>query len=226
MNSFVFSAQITPREIFLRLLLAMVLGSIIGMEREAIHRPAGLRTHTLVSIGSALFTLLSIYMSWWDGQVREPARIAAQVVSGIGFLGAGTILRQRSGVRGLTTAASLWAVSGIGMAAGAGYYFGSALATLFVFLSLTVLGHVEHKLYAVKAERVLILEYPSKERIPQIASELTSLGMQIREFNTAISNGKPELRLNVRLPARFDYQQLLTKLLALGVTNYEWDDPV
>src|ERR671938_376687 len=115
-------------EVVLRVVLAAVLGGAVGVEREIREREAGLRTHLLVSVGAALFTLASAYgfrefLTNGGSVVRaDPTRIAAQIVSGIGFLGAGAIIRQGLAVRGLTTAATLWLVAAIGMAAGAGYY--------------------------------------------------------------------------------------------------------
>ena len=129
-------------EALLRLSLAAVLGGAIGLERELREREAGLRTHMLVSIGSALFTIVAAYgfhafLSSGANVVRaDPSRIAAQIVTGIGFLGAGAIIRQGLSVRGLTTAATLWVVAAIGMAAGAGYYSGAALTTVIVLVSL------------------------------------------------------------------------------------------
>ena len=121
-------------EIVLRLLLAVTLGAIIGLERELSGKPAGFRTHLLVCAGSAIFTLVSIY---GFGEGSDPSRVAAGVVAGIGFLGAGTILRTREGLLvGLTTAASIWAVSAIGLAAGAGMYILSAAATLIILIVL------------------------------------------------------------------------------------------
>lgn len=102
----------------IRLLLAGLMGGIIGLERESHGRPAGLRTHIIVSLGSCLIMLVSIY-GFEDAGNRDPARLAAQVISGIGFLGAGTILREGATIIGLTTAASLWVVAGIGLAMGA-----------------------------------------------------------------------------------------------------------
>jgi putative Mg2+ transporter-C (MgtC) family protein len=123
-------------EVLLRLFVAAVLGGAIGLERELRERQAGLRTHLVVSVGSALFTLVSAYgFHSFDGKV-DPTRIAAQIVSGIGFLGAGAIIRQGLSVRGLTTAASLWLVAAIGMAAGAGYWEGALIATLGALLTL------------------------------------------------------------------------------------------
>jgi putative Mg2+ transporter-C (MgtC) family protein len=116
----------------LRLLLAAVLGAIIGFQRERAHRPAGLRTHILIATGAALFTLISTYAF----PTADPSRIAAGVVTGIGFLGAGTILHRTRVVEGLTTAASIWAVAAIGMAAGSGLYILSVVATVIVFIVL------------------------------------------------------------------------------------------
>lgn len=129
--------HITEYEIALRLFLACVFGGIVGFERERNDSPAGFRTHILVSLGSALIMVLSMYgFSDFDSGNKDPARLAAQVVSGIGFLGAGTILRDKTSVRGLTTAASLWVVAAIGLASGAGFYFSAFFVTLLVFLTL------------------------------------------------------------------------------------------
>ncbi|MBD1372403.1 MgtC/SapB family protein [Hazenella sp. IB182357] len=134
-------------EIAIRLLLAAVLGGLVGWERERNNHPAGFRTHILVSVGAALIMLLSIYgFSDFNDHpnVRfDPARLAAQVISGIGFLGAGTILRHGISVSGLTTAASLWVVAGIGLAAGANFMFGAILTTVIVLVSLELLNRLE-----------------------------------------------------------------------------------
>ncbi len=115
----------------LKLLIAAGLGALLGFERERTKKPAGLRTHMLVALGSALFTIISI-----DFFPNDPARIAAGIVTGIGFLGAGTIFRAKDHVQGLTTAASVWTVAAVGMAVALGYY---ALATIAVVLALIIL---------------------------------------------------------------------------------------
>ncbi|MCX6778095.1 MAG: MgtC/SapB family protein [Candidatus Micrarchaeota archaeon] len=120
-------------EIVLRLLLAFVLGGLIGYEREAIKKPAGLRTHILVAIGSALVTVTGIALF---GENDSAARIASGIVTGIGFLGAGTIMRSEDGVHGLTTAASMWVVAAVGMAVGFGLHTAAAFATLLVLAVL------------------------------------------------------------------------------------------
>lgn len=135
--------------ILLRLVCAVLLGGLIGWERERSSHAAGLRTHILVSVGSALIMLLSMYgfVAFVDQpSVRvDPARLATAVISGIGFLGAGTILFTGKSITGLTTAASLWVVAAIGLAVGAGFYFAAILTTLFVFLTLLVLNVVEQR---------------------------------------------------------------------------------
>ena len=115
-----------------RLLLAAALGAIIGFQREKAHKPAGLRTHTLIAMGAAMFTLVSTFGFFG----ADPSRIAAGVVTGIGFLGAGAIIHRTRVVEGLTTAASIWAVAAIGLAAGAGFYILAPVATVIVFLVL------------------------------------------------------------------------------------------
>jgi putative Mg2+ transporter-C (MgtC) family protein len=119
-------------EMALRILLAAVLGAIIGLQREKAHRPAGLRTHILISTGAALFTVVSAIAF----PTADPSRIAAGIVTGVGFLGAGTILHRTRFVEGLTTAASIWVIAAIGMAAGAGLYIISAVTTVIVFIVL------------------------------------------------------------------------------------------
>lgn len=119
-------------ELFLRLLLSSVLGAIIGYERESAHKAAGLRTHMIVCIGSALITLVSMY-GFGSG---DPTRIAASIITGIGFLGAGTIMVSKGGISGLTTAATLWIVAGVGIGIGTGYYAGTFITSILV---LTIL---------------------------------------------------------------------------------------
>lgn len=151
-----------PLYITIRVILALILGGMIGFEREKNSIGAGFRTHILVCVGSALIMLLSEYgfpQFADESNVRiDPSRLAAQVVSGVGFLGAGTILRHGLSIKGLTTAASLWVVAAIGLAAGAGYYYGAILVTCLVLASLLILNIVEKRflhrkqLYTIKVD--------------------------------------------------------------------------
>lgn len=133
---------ISNNEILVRLILTTILGGLIGIEREYHNRPAGLRTHILVSLVSTLIMIVGIDIHERNGGT-DPTRLAAQVVSGIGFLGAGTIIRTGSSIKGLTTAATLWANAGIGLAVGAGFYYASVLSVVIVLVTLFLLSKIE-----------------------------------------------------------------------------------
>ena len=137
--------MLSDMQIMLRLSSSVVLGGFIGLERQLHRRTAGLRTHILVSLGSCLIMLTSQYVfDIYKNEVPlDPARIAAGVITGIGFLGAGAIIREREGIKGLTTAASLWVVAGIGLAIGCGFYLGGIFTTLLALLALVLLRYVE-----------------------------------------------------------------------------------
>lgn len=153
----------TQLDLALRLTVGLVLGAIIGFERELHRQPAGFRTHSLVSLGAALFTVVSAF--GFTGDMVDPTRIAAQIVSGIGFIGAGTILQYRGHIRGLTTAASLWSVAAIGTAAGAGLYIVAVMGTLLIIVILSLLDSVENF-----AKRRLRLP-PSRYQLPDDPDE-------------------------------------------------------
>lgn len=135
--------MITNLEVILRLILAVLLSGLIGLEREAKGRAAGLRTHILVCTGSTLIMLTTLFLHSGPGPLDT--HIAAQVVTGVGFLGAGTIIQFRDSVRGLTTAASVWTAAGIGLAVGAGFYVGAISATLIVLMVLFALSNFERR---------------------------------------------------------------------------------
>lgn len=140
--------MITSTDMVIRLIVSMVLGGLVGWEREIYHKPAGFRTHILVCMGSCLFTMIS---SIFPG-TSDPSRIAAGIVMGIGFLGAGAILHEQGSVKGLTTAANIWVVAAIGMAAGCGFYGAAAIAAGLVMVVLLVLNKIE-KQYMEKSDK-------------------------------------------------------------------------
>jgi len=139
--------MVTEMQMIFRLVLAALLGGMVGIEREINEKAAGFRTHTLVSLGSCVIMLTSMHLfDMYKGvAVVDPGRIAAQVVSGIGFLGAGTIIRSKTSIIGLTTAASLWSVAGVGLAIGSGLYVVALAATILILGSLLVLTKIEKK---------------------------------------------------------------------------------
>lgn len=167
-----------------RLLLATVLGGSIGFEREHSGKPAGLRTNILICVGAALITELSIAFPEFTPNelVRaDPARLAAQIVSGIGFLGAGTIIQARGSVTGLTTAATLWVVAAIGMAIGARGYVEAAGATVLVLFTLTLLGRVEASLLEQRVRRTfqLVLTADSSAGVNRVLEVMQRPGLRV-----------------------------------------------
>lgn len=172
----------------LRLLAAAALGAAIGFERERLDRGAGLRTHALVSTASALVMIVSSYgfddvVSLNHTIVLDPSRIAAQVVSGIGFLGAGLIILRRNTIYGLTTAASIWAVAAIGLAAGAGLYIPAAITTVILLLILSGLRPLEQRLFAHKRSQSVIIRFVRQQvPIATIESSIRDLGFDISQF--------------------------------------------
>ena len=147
-------------ELALRLAIALVLGAIIGLEREYHRHPAGLRTMAMVSVGSCLFTLLGAELG---NKNTDPTRIAAQVVTGVGFLGAGAILRHGINIHGLTTAASIWVVAAVGMAVGFGLFILPIICTLMVVVALIVIRPLEVKLFGKAAEANVMVEEEEEE---------------------------------------------------------------
>lgn len=136
--------MISNSEVILRLVLSVLLSGLVGLEREAKGRAAGLRTHMLVCVGSCLMTLTGVHlMDSYPGVGIDPTRMAAQVISGIGFLGAGTIIQFRDSVKGLTTAASVWTAAGIGLAVGGGFYVGAVATTGLMLVVLLMLHRLE-----------------------------------------------------------------------------------
>lgn len=143
--------------VILKLLMAMVIGGIVGYERENLSRPAGIRTHAIVCIGAALIQMVSLDFGLMSGALTyDPFRLGAQVISGIGFLGAGTIIKEGPSVKGLTTAASIWTVACIGLSIGSGLYFEAAIAALFLMIALRALKILENRL--VKNKNAMVLE--------------------------------------------------------------------
>ncbi len=168
-------------DLFARLMLAIVLGGAIGWEREASGKPAGLRTNILICVGATLFTDLSIRFGGLaiGGAVRDPARIAAQIVTGIGFLGAGTIIQARGTVTGLTTAATLWVVAGIGMSVGSGSYVEATGATALVLVVLVLLAPMENAIARRRPAHLRIVLEPAAGAGEIVEEKILEVGLQI-----------------------------------------------
>ena len=168
----------TYMELTIRLTLALLLGGAIGIEREYRAKEAGFRTHFLVALGSALFCLVSQFGFGVD--LKDSSRVAAQVVSGIGFLGAGTIIFQKNVVRGLTTAAGLWVTAAIGLACGTGMYLAAVLTTAMVLLGLEVLNYWIPQLGLSTIE--LSFSAPSRESVKEFITRIKQDGMEVHSY--------------------------------------------
>jgi len=195
-------------ELLLRLALAAVLGGLIGIERELREREAGLRTHLLVALGSALFTIVGAYgfhafLESGQSVVRaDPTRIAAQIVTGIGFLGAGAIIRQGLSVRGLTTAATLWVVAAVGLAAGAGYYSAATITTAVVLVALWPLRIIAYRIlrrYRPDDGRLLV-ELPAGQPLGEVIDEIEHVGARIDSIDVSQEGDRRRLELGLALP--------------------------
>lgn len=173
------------QEVIFRLLLSLFLSSIIGLDRESINKPAGLRTHVLVSLASTLIMLLTFYLNELYDSYEFTDRLAAQVISGIGFLGAGTILRRDKGiVTGLTTAASLWAVAAIGLSVGAGFYTGAILTTILVIIILVVFQRLGTFVSIRRSSNITNISIVSVNKPGQIGK----IGQILGEYNVNINS--------------------------------------
>ncbi len=213
-------------DMILRLAVAVVLGGLIGLEREAHDRPAGLRTHILVCAGAALFTLCSYQIA---GTRFDPGRVTAQIVTGMGFLGAGTIIRQGNIVRGLTTAASMWTVSAIGIAVAIGgdMLYLAVAASALVFVTLSVVRYIEGSRLLNRGERLLVVTVrDSPESLYALLAVLAHHGVRIRVVGSEEgADGASQLvRVRMRVAQDFDEHSLGVDLAANeNVISYMWE---
>jgi putative Mg2+ transporter-C (MgtC) family protein len=217
------SADLTLQaDLAFRLVVASALGALIGLEREIHRHPAGMRTHLLVSFGSALFTVLSAFgfvgvLASGEGTAPDPTRIAAQVVTGIGFLGAGAIIKYGTSIRGLTTAGSLWATSAIGMAAGAGQPLMAVVGTAIVLFSLWPLNWIVDRL-PIGQERTIRVRLQLDGLVPlgALTRELAAHRVELAGIQSErLGKNRYEVELELRLPAGFHGDRLVELITAL-----------
>lgn len=219
-------------ELIFRLVLTALLGSVIGFERERLNWAAGLRTHMLVCVGASLIMLVSIFgFSDVLGQrdvTLDPSRVAAQVVSGIGFLGAGSILLRGEVVRGLTTAASLWSVAGIGLAVGGGLYTAAGSATVIILIILAGIKPIERRFISVKQQRSLrILADRGSISLDTLHGALGTSSVRVKQFIMQQSEENPDLddvRIALSRTSTDDFDSLCSKLRNMpGVREFRRD---
>jgi len=213
--------------ILIRLSLAVFLGGLIGFEREQQNHPAGLRTHILVCLGSSMIMLLSIYgFAEFAGEpnVRiDPARLATAVITGVGFLGAGTILFTGKSITGLTTAASLWVVAAIGLQIGAGFYFSAAAGTILVFITLWVFNKVEHRFLKSKKVRKLTIQAETEEELLDIVTQrlasrsIMTQKMMLQRIRPSLDMPLCwEVQLDIVVPRSMEPKEIVAEMKQIG----------
>lgn len=198
-------------EYIFRILLSAVLGALIGYERQFKHKSAGLRTNILVCIGSCLIMILSnLLYEHVEGKTNaDPARLAAQVVSGIGFLGAGAIIKEGVNVIGLTTAACIWVVSGVGLAVGAGYYMIAVFASILVYIILELLSQMDR--WFIPADNVMlkIQMINNTNKINEVSNRLINLGLKSKQYSIEfISSDLVELNILLANPRKLRLSEI------------------
>lgn len=203
-----------------RLFTAAILGAAVGLERELKHRPAGLRTNLFICFGSALFTILSERLA--GPEVADRTRIAAQIITGIGFIGAGTILHDKGAVSGLTSAATIFVVAGIGMAAGGGLYGTAIVATALVVLALIALGQVETRFDlkpAIVSYQLIGSECDNSDRVlAAVNHALEQMGLRMQTVGMSVLDGQCRLQFTVEA-YRSKQNELMQRLKALPLVS-------
>lgn len=214
--------MISETQIILRILLGAALGAVIGFERERDNQPAGLRTHMILVIGATLAMVLSVnlgYLFARPGTPADPARLAAQVISGIGFLGAGAILRYGFNVKGLTTATSLWTMAIVGLAVGAGYYLIGVVTTALMLLVLGLLNVIENRFVRTSVSRYIALQANYRKGVVKAVRQL------VNEFaddllSFTIQKHVKNKRIRIQIVARISRDQTLEELVD-GLSDIE-----
>jgi putative Mg2+ transporter-C (MgtC) family protein len=212
--------------ITVRLILAVICGGVIGIERERKRRPAGFRTHILICLGAAMTTLTSQYIVLELNLFTDPARLGAQVIAGIGFIGAGTIIvTKHRQVKGLTTAAGLWTAAIVGLSCGAGFYEGAIFATLIILLAEIVFSKLEYFILSSAKTFTLFVEYTNSAMLANIVDTLKRSQVYILDLELTKSShdtGNLCAVFSVKIPRKHPHQNIITQVSEIdGVVSVE-----
>lgn len=223
---FLRSGDLDALSISVRLILAVLCGGLIGLERERKRRPAGFRTHILICLGAAMTTLTSQYLTLELGLYTDMARLGAQVIAGIGFIGAGTIIiTKRRQVKGLTTAAGLWAAAIVGLCCGAGFVEAGVAATVIILLAELVFARLEYFIVSSTRTFNLLVEYSENGMLGAIMDEVKNNHVYVVDVEITKNAGtgrNPCAVFSVRVPRKSGHQDLMAKIARLeGVVSVE-----
>ena len=209
-----------------RLVLAVLCGGFIGLERERKRRPAGFRTHILICLGAAMTTLTSQYLALNLGANTDTARLGAQVIAGVGFIGAGTIIvTKRRQVKGLTTAAGLWTAAIVGLCCGAGFFEGAVIATLIILIVEFAFVKIEYSIFKTSRAFIIFVEYSEAHNLGVIVDVIKKNGAYIKdiEITKSSSDGTNACAIfSLKMPKKQPHQMLMTTIMNVdGVANVE-----
>lgn len=212
--------------ITVRLVVALICGGIIGIERERKRRPAGFRTHILICIGAAMTTLTSQYIAFELNGVTDLARLGAQVIAGVGFIGAGTIIvTKRKNVKGLTTAAGLWASAIVGLCAGAGFIEGALLTTVIIIVAELLLARFEYFMVSNSRTVTIFVEYSDTSKLTAIVETVKENSSYIRDIEITKSNSENNTScaiFSIQMPRRKSHDKMINIISNLdGVVSVE-----
>ena len=208
--------EVNALSTFLRLALALLCGGILGMERGKKNRPAGFRTYMLVCVGATLVMLTNQFIYAKYGNIGDPARLGAQVISGIGFLGAGTIIvTGRNRVKGLTTAAGLWADACIGIAIGSGFYSGAIIGCGLIFFVMSMLYRFDTRMTANTKVLDLYLEFNQMSDLGEFISYIKEQGMKISDLEMTKSNKVDDIGIAVLLTLKMEEKRVHTEIIQM-----------
>jgi putative Mg2+ transporter-C (MgtC) family protein len=218
--------MLTTIDIIIRLCVSFAAGIIIGFERASRHQVAGIRTHVLICLGATLLMVLSIWLPQEYNYLKngDPGRIAAQIVSGIGFLGAGAMIRLGNNIKGLTTASSLWLVAAIGMTIGAGLFLAAGIVEVLAIVTLWGLGEVEKRIFPSERNKILELHFKNSiHDTKDLLHTVKAFGVRVQSMDVDAGDKKGiKLRLLVGLPNTTDVTQLIHTLKEIkGLDNVE-----
>lgn len=216
--------ELTRLSIVVRILCAFIIGGVIGLERGAKNRPAGLRTYMLVCVGSCLIMLTNQYIYQFTG-AGDPMRLGAQVVSGIGFLGAGTIIvTKHNQIKGLTTAAGLWAAAGVGLALGIGFYEAAITAAVSIFIILTIIQKWENRVHKKHRFLEVYIEVDSTMQLSELTQHLRSMELHIEnillETDAYLETNSRAIILSLKSSKKEDHRTLLHQIRNLKGISY------
>ena len=224
--NFLRGTNLDTLSIVVRLVLAVVCGGVIGLERERKRRPAGFRTHILICLGAAMTTLTSQFISLELGLFTDPARLGAQVIAGIGFIGAGTIIvTKRRQVKGLTTAAGLWVSAIVGLCCGAGFFEGAVVTTVIILIAELAFSRLEYFIISHARVSNIYVEYSSTEVLGKIIDTIKQADAFIIDLEIskkASSDQKLTVSFSIKAPRKTSCQTIMTRLSEVeGVLSVE-----